>query len=178
MKPLHEQYATALFEVSQQRGAEDIILFQMKEVRALLEQNPEYVNILSAPENPVEERLALISDAFSGADEYLLNFLKILTENKCIDEFSKCTDYFSSLYDREKEILRAKAITALPLDEKQKTALCEKLGKKTGKKVYLTNEIRKSLIGGIVLEWDGEQIDKSLRSALNTIGNLISDSDI
>lgn len=178
MKKLCEQYAIALYELSEENKCEDTILEQMQDICKLLKQNPEYVRLLDNPTLEKEKRTGLVADAFDGAEDYLKNFIMLLTESRRMSEFEGSTKEFSRLYDIKHNILRAEALTAIKLDEKQKSAIKEKLENITGKNVVLTNTVDNSLIGGVLLKFGAKQINMSVRSELDALSQMINSTDI
>ena len=178
MKALHESYAEALFEVAEESGITDTVLEELNAVTMVLSENPDYLSLLDSPTVQTDEKISMAEKAFGSANEYLLNFIRILVENKCVSELSKIKDYFSALYDDKHGIIRAVAFSAIPLDTEQIEKIKANLEKRTGKSVVLTNTVDPSLIGGVKLDYGTEQIDKSVSSSLKAIGTLISDTDI
>lgn len=178
MKALHESYAEALFEVAEETGVTDTILEELTAVASLLEEAPEYLALLDSPTVQTEEKISMAELAFGQVNGYLLNFIKILVESKCVSELMKVSNRFSALYDEKHGILRATAVSAIALDEEQTAKIKVGLEKRTGKRVVLTNTVDASIIGGVRLDFGTEQIDKSISSSLKAIGTLISDTDI
>lgn len=178
MKNIGEEYASALYELAEETKAEDVILPQMDEISSLLAENPGYARLLDNPTLDVNERVSMANEAFSGVSEYLKNFIMILVEAKRFSCFNECAKAFSRLYDLHHNILRAEAVTASPLDAKQADAIKEKLERKTGKTVILTNTVDAGIIGGVLLKYGGEQIDRSVKSSLKAISNVISKADV
>ncbi len=178
MKALHESYAEALFEVTEELGITDTVLAELGEVASLLSSNPEYTSLLDSPTIQTGEKISMVESALGQTNGYLLNFIKILVENKCVAEISKINHCFSAIYDEKHGILRASAISAIPLSAEQTEKIKASLEKRTGKSVVLTNTIDPALIGGVRLDYGTEQIDKSVSSSLRAIGTLISDTDI
>ena len=76
-------YGGSLYELAAEEHLEEEILSEMKEIRALFRENPEYPRLLSEPSIPRKERIGLIDAAFgSQAEPYLVNFIKLLCEKK------------------------------------------------------------------------------------------------
>ena len=81
-------YALALEE-----GLTGEILEEMKVIRTLFQENPDYVHLLSEPSIPGNERIDLIEAAFGNqAERYLVNFLKLLCERNLLREFGAATN--------------------------------------------------------------------------------------
>ena len=66
-----------------EEGLTGEILEEMKVIRTLFQENPDYVHLLSEPSIPGNERIDLIEAAFGNqAERYLVNFIKLLCETK------------------------------------------------------------------------------------------------
>ena len=106
----------------------------------------------------------------------LLNFLCLLCEKRAYYQFPACADAFDACYDEAHNLLRATAITAVPMQERQKNALREKLAHITGKTVLLTNRTDPALVGGITLRYGGVQLDDSIRARLDKLRRSLSET--
>lgn len=92
-------YGGSLYELAQEEHLEEEILSEMKEIRALFRENPEYPRLLSEPSIPRKERIGLIDAAFgSQAEPYLVNFIKLLCEKNLLREFGGCQEAFQRRY--------------------------------------------------------------------------------
>ena len=169
-------YGKALFELGAEGGTADRIREELGLVRSVLKENPGYVTLLDTPAVSTEEKLTLLGEAFRGVEPMLLNFLSLLCEKRSFYQFSACADVFDACYDEASHVLRATAVTAVAMDERQQKALREKLERMTGKTVILTNTTDPSLIGGITLRYGGVQLDDSLRSRLDKLRRSLSDT--
>ena len=61
-----------------------MIMEELKELSSVFSENADYCNLLDSPIVSLTERLSLIDAAFSDADEYIVNFIKILCEKKLL----------------------------------------------------------------------------------------------
>ena len=104
----------------------------------------------------------------------MLNFLKILTEKGYIRYFSQCCKAYEDQYNLDNGILPVQAVTAVPITQAQCKKLTEKLQGLTGKTVRLYNRIDPACMGGVRLEYDGKQVDGTVKNRLDTIGDLLS----
>ena len=121
-----------------------------------------------------EEKLRLIDEAFSGADEYVLNIIKMLCEKRAVHLFSAVCDAFYTLYDEARGIERVEAVTAVAMTDGQKCAMKKKLEAITGKTIVLENKLDPSIIGGVVLRYSGVQLDGSIKSRLDEFKKNLS----
>lgn len=161
------EYGKALFLISEEDSTSDKILAQVKTADQLFSENPDYVKLLDSPAVPKEERTGLIDKAFLGFEECLINLIKIMTERRCVNQFGKAAEEFSSLYDRSRGIVRVEAITAVPMDKGHAAALTAKLTASLKKKVVLSNTVDPSILGGVKLRYAGVQLDGSIKTRLD-----------
>ena len=84
-------YGGSLYDLAAEENLTDAIGEQMKEIRNLFRENPDYVKLLCEPSVPKTERTKLIEEAFGGqAERYLVNFMKLLCERNLLGEFAGC----------------------------------------------------------------------------------------
>ena len=71
-------YELALEKNVEQRTYSKELLDELRIVKSLFDENPDYIRLLQEPSIPRKTRLGLIDKAFGAqADEYLVNFLKL-----------------------------------------------------------------------------------------------------
>jgi len=123
------------------------------------------------------ERCEILNNSFSGKlEQYLLNFLKILTEKNYIRYFPDCCNGFVRKYNKIHNILPVTAVTAAPLNPEQTARLTEKLAANTGKQIVLTNRVDPSLIGGVRLDYEGVQLDDTVVHRLEQVHRLLKNT--
>lgn len=174
MKQTYREYAEALFMLAVEEDKCDEIYKSLAEIDEAVNGNPQYLDLLDSPAVPLSERLSLIDEAFSGSEQYVVSFLKLLCENGHINSFSLCKEEFESLLEFHQGKIEAKVYSAVELSDEQKTALCKKLSKVSGKDVFASYVVDQSLIGGIRVEIDGKVYDGSISSALNSVKDVIT----
>ncbi len=162
-------YGKALFQLAQETGADERVRQELELVRRALRQEPSYITLLDTPAVPKEEKLSLVREAFGGMEGNLLNFLCILCEKRSMYALPACADAFDRCYDEAHDILRATAVTAVPMTDAQKAALTQRLSEMTGKQAVVTNELDSTLLGGITLRYGGVQLDGSIQSRLEQL---------
>lgn len=161
-----KEYGKALFLLTEEDGTTETVAEDLKTVRKLLRENPRYVKLLDTPALKKEEKLRLIDRAFSSLHESVRNLTKILCEKHSVYRLSQVAEHYAVLCDEARGILRADALTAVAMTEKQVCALSGKLSALTGKTVIVKNKIDPAVLGGVVLRYAGKQLDGSLRARL------------
>ena len=168
------EYGKAFFMLAEEEKITEEILEQLLGVEDILAKNPEYCKVLDTPAISTNEKPKLIDAAFSGCHKYVSNFLKMLCEKRAISQFSECVKAYRESYDDSRNIMRATAITARKMTERQVEALSAKLAGITGKNVIVENLVDEKLIGGVTLRYGGKQLDGSVRSRLDELGKRLS----
>ena len=124
----------------------------------------------------VLQELKLLRDAFTQEPDYVLNFLKILTEKGYARYFCDCCDAYRELYNSDHGILTVKAVTAVALTDQQAAKLSNKLAAITGKTIELQNRVDPGCLGGVRLDYDGKRVDGTVKNRLDSIGGLLKNT--
>ena len=174
MTQISSVYASSLFSLAEDENKIDTIMEELKELSVVFSENRDYPALLDSPTIPLSERLSLIDNAFSGVDEYIINFLKILCEKKCVYAFSDCAKHFEKLYNKANNIEKITVITAVPLSDSLKEKLVKKLGAEYNKKIVPEYKVDSKILGGIIIRTENSQTDASVRSRLDAIKAQLS----
>lgn len=166
-------YGKALYDLAKEEGKTDLYLEELNGIRLLFKENPDYIKLLDTPALPLYKRQSLIDEAFSGVETNIKSFIKILASEKCAYLGVKAIDEFEKLFDEENGIERVKVITAVPLNEAQKSKLTLKLASLLDKKIILEEKTDKKILGGVVLELKNSRYDGSIKNRLDALCAMI-----
>ena len=173
-----ELYARALFEACLEGGTLEETGRELSGLRELLAANPAYGKLMSSPSLAKEKRRELLNEAFGELHPMTLNFLKVLADNGRFGELDGIAGEFQALLDEHNGVLAVTAVTAMPLSRQMEEKLLAKLSAETGKEIRLTNQVDASLLGGILLRYDGKEIDGTVRARLSGIREKILSAGI
>lgn len=170
-------YAQALYSLAQDEGKEREILSELSVLDQAFAQTPDYLRLLSLPSLSKDERCGVIDKSLTGkVQPYVLNFLKILTEKGYIARFADCCKAYRSLYNEEHGILPVRAVTSVPLTDKQAERLAQKLAQITGKQIELDNVIDPSCMGGVRLDYEGKRVDDTIAHRLDALRAMLKNT--
>lgn len=170
-------YGEALYELAQSEGLQDTILAELKALNESFRQEPDFIRLLSSHAIPKQERCKVLDDSFRGKiNQYVLNFLKILTGKGYMHHFSHCCEAYTKHYNEDNNILSVRAVTAVPLSEKQSDALTQKLTRLTGKTILLDNRVDPTCLGGVRLDYDGQRLDDTISHRMDSIRELLKNT--
>lgn len=175
MKEISKEYAAALFELGCESGEEQALMEALENIKALFEQTPDYMALVSSPAVPLNERLAALGECLEGRfAEHAVSFVLLLCEKGRMRSFFECVEEYRRLLDAKNARTVAHVTSAAELTEAQKRSLVERLERTSGAKVTLECEIDPSLIGGAIVKMDGRIMDGSVRRRLLEIKEVMN----
>ena len=170
-------YGQAMYDLARDEGKSRQILAELSVLDQSLSAEPEFIQLLGSPNIPKEERVQILDSSFRGKiDPYVLNFLKVLTEKGYIRHFSGCCQFYRQCYNKDNGIMPVVAYTAVPLSEELRRKLTAKLSTVTGKTIELDCRIDPETLGGVRLDFDGKQVDGTVRRRLEDIRGLLKNT--
>lgn len=174
MTQIAKEYAEALFSLATETQSEQTVGEALGLVARCFADNPDYAVLLSSPRLSREEREALLVRAFGAAvPETVLSFVCLLCRAGHIDRLADCTAEYASLYRLRSRTVRADIVSAVPLTEAEKSALLQRLQKKSGCTVTPVYAVDPALLGGLVVRMGDTLIDGSLRQRLKEMKEVI-----
>jgi F-type H+-transporting ATPase subunit delta len=132
---------------------------QVDDLRALLE-NPEVDSRVKAD---------VLQQVVQGADELVVNFVRLLAEKGRAGEIEDVAAEFESLAAEEQGILDVELTTATELSEQEFDRILGRIESASGRKVQATRKVDADLIGGIVLQAGSMRLDASVRGRLEGV---------
>ena len=177
MTEVGSAYGEALYDLAKSESLTDEILGQITALDESFRQEPDFLRLLQSANLSKQERCQIVEDSFRGkVHDYVLNFLKILTEKSYARHFSDCTAAFRRHYNLDNGILPVTAVTAVALTQEQTGKLSDKLSAITGKKIDLTNRVEPGILGGVRLDYDGKRLDDTVSHRLESVRNMLKNT--
>jgi F-type H+-transporting ATPase subunit delta len=176
-------YAEAAFELAREAGSLDAWSEALNAASAVMADG-EVAKFLTSPSLTDDERLkfltGLIAATDAGSDNVQAgqanegrNFLKLLLEYGRIAVLPEIAGHFDAHKAEVENTIDVTVTSATRLDDAQKRAIAEALGKRLKRNVRLVAELDESLIGGAVIRAGDIVIDGSLRSRLLSLSTAL-----
>ena len=180
MTEIGSVYGQALYDLAKSENLSEAIWQELHTLNhCFTMEEPDFIKLLSAPSLSKQERCQILDDSFRGKIQpYLLNFLKILTEKGYMRHFGDCCKAYHDYYNESHGILPVRVVTAVPMGPEQTEKLTAKLCAITGKTVELRCKVDPSLLGGVRLDYDGKQVDGTVKSRLDAVGKLLKNTQL
>lgn len=166
-------YAKAAFEFAQSAGQVQLWKEVVNTLAAIAEL-PDVQTLIQDPLVPPMVQAQIIIDA--GNDVFkseAANFVRILAENHRLDTAPELAAYFESLCDAAERTVEVEAVSAYPLNEKQRESIASALQKRLGKNINLSAREDATLLGGVVIHAGDLVIDGSLKGRLGQMARAM-----
>nr|P41011.1 RecName: Full=ATP synthase subunit delta; AltName: Full=ATP synthase F(1) sector subunit delta; AltName: Full=F-type ATPase subunit delta; Short=F-ATPase subunit delta [[Bacillus] caldotenax]BAA07246.1 ATPase subunit delta [[Bacillus] caldotenax] len=165
-----KRYASALFQIALEQGQLDRIEEDVPAVRQALAENGEFLSLLSYPKLSLDQKKALIREAFAGASTPVQNTLLLLLERHSFGLVPELAEQFLALVDDARGIAKAVAYSARRLTDEELRALSDVFAQKVGKQTLeIENIIDPELIGGVNVRIGNRIYDGSVSGQLERI---------
>jgi|ERR1712232_348487 len=166
---LEGRYATALFMASS--GKLDKTYDDLMTLKDMMKGSKEFTVMVETPGiNPQQKINAIDGIAKkAGTDPAVVNFLKVLVENKRLNKLPKMIEMFESFYRAEKGIVPCAVTSATELSASQKGEVKAAMEKRAQKGATLVMEynVNPAIMGGLVVKLDQAVYDYSVQTRLD-----------
>ena len=166
-----QRYAKALYKLAVERGNADKVYLEMKTVAQSFADNPGLQKVLSNPYvNRVDKEKLLISAAGDLAEDDYRSFVTLILDRKRAEYAYLMALAYCDLFRKENKIARVRIITATKLDD----AMMQKLRKVVtdaypGMTLEFSYDVNPDLIGGFVIDVDGQRLDASISNEIEQL---------
>jgi len=142
---------------------------QLQQLRDAFANAPELRALLENPEMESHVKADVLAQVAEGADELVVNFLRLIAEKGRAAELGEIVDELDVLVAREKRILDVELTTATELSDEEFGRILGRIEAASGRKVQATRRVDADLIGGIVLQAGSMRLDASVRGRLQRL---------
>ena len=176
MNPISKEYAMGLYSLAEEEKTTREVRQELCAILEAFDKEPEYYDFLGAPNIPKAERTAAVDELLKGSgSEYVVSFVKLLTEHGYIRNFPDCVREYERLCDAAENIQTAEVSSAVELTAGEKEELKKRLEAMTGHNLRLEYRVDESLIGGVTVWVDGKCIDGSVKHRLSKMKEVMQD---
>jgi F-type H+-transporting ATPase subunit delta len=166
-----KRYAKALLAAVKQKGTEKDVSAQLLSVAKIVEEDAQIKNFFANPIVTAEQKLSVIKKSFEGKglSEEVFNLLLLLAENGRLSRVAEISEAYQNSSDAEQGITRGTIKSASAISDSVKTNLEQKIQKFLNKKIVLSFQEDKKILGGVVAQVGGWTFDDSIETHLKNI---------
>ena len=174
-EPVARRYAQALLDIGVEQDNYTELREQLDELAQLFADSKPFRTALLNPSIRLEERRSIIRAIAKKRDwdQMVANFALLLLDNDRFRLVGTIAREFGKVVDAKSGNVRARVLSAVKLDDSQRSRLQKALGDITGKNVLLDTKIDKGLLGGVVARIGGTVYDGSVRSQIDRLRESI-----
>lgn len=178
-KKVAKKYANALFQTAQNANIVDDIFNELVFVSQTVDTNPQLRDFLINPIIKKEDKKDVTVKLFSPhCNKILIDFLGVLADAGRFNILNEILDTFSDLYNDFRNIIKPVVVSAVELNENQKSKIEEKLNSKFMKKVFPQYVINPDIIGGLIIEAGDKTIDCSIKTKFENMKKQLTKGNI
>jgi ATP synthase F1 delta subunit len=174
MEEIAAVYARSLFEVAKEHDKLDKVRGELGEFTDALHESRDLQVFLFSPYFSTQEKSEGLDKAVSGADETLMNFLKLLLEKHRMPVLFRVRADFEDLWEEENQLLPVQVTSAIELPKKTVKQIGDKIAEQTGRKVDLSAKVEPDILGGIVVRVGNSVLDASIRNRLENLRKQVA----
>ncbi len=166
------RYAAALFDLAEPAGALETVAADLGRLKQAVTESPDLSSLLVAPQvsrADAGKAMAALGSKLKLGD-LAQRFIGVLAQNRRLSELPDVISRYEALLAAHKGSAVAQVTAAQPLTAAQAKALQTKLKARTGRAMELDVTVDPSILGGLVVRIGSEQIDSSVRTRLERLG--------
>jgi len=161
------RYGRALLALAEEHGQLESVENELAQAASLVVRHPEISHLLMHATISREEKEDFLDKILPrNFSSLTVNFLKVLVKKGRFLGLSLIQERFHRLYEEKMGLQRVRVEAPFVLDKTLEEKLRRALEKKLNRKIYLETTVNPEILGGLVLDFDGTQIDASFRSKL------------
>ena len=166
------RYATALFELADERKALDLVADDLRALKAMLAASAELRRLVRSPVIGRAEKGKALEALMerAGLDGLTRRFVGLVAANRRLMVLDRMIDAYLAELARRRGEITARVTSAAALTAAQKTALGAAVKRAVGgSKVAVEHRIDPSLLGGLVVRVGSRMVDSSLSTKLKKL---------
>ena len=162
-------YARALYAAAVDRKKVDDVAKELGELRDAVAGSDELQALLENPEVDTRVKQEVLGRIADGADELVVNFVKLLAEKGRSAELAEIASELDALVAAEHRVLDVELTTAHELSDDEFRRILQQIESASGRSVQAERKVDPDLIGGIVLQAGSMRLDASVRGRLERL---------
>lgn len=167
-----KRYARALANTARENI--DEIEKDLASINEILFNNESFRTFFTHPNISLKNKKETFKEAFEGKiNPISYNFFQTILDEGRISIFQTIFELFKKEVNLIKNRCEIEVISAIELDEAQKTNIQNKLNEKFQKEALINYSKDEAIIGGLIVKFDDRVIDLSLKTKFETLRKQI-----
>ena len=164
------RYSKSLAHLATEANSLDLVYQDITDIRLALSESKDLASVLQSPIVKAEQKKSILTQVFKGQNPLTLQFALYLVDKKREMYFAHICDAFIDHYHDIKGIAKAKVTSAFTLDASTIESVKKYLSSTFSKdEILVENVVDKSVIGGMVIQYEDRLLDMSVRKEIQEI---------
>jgi F-type H+-transporting ATPase subunit delta len=142
---------------------------QVQQLREAIREADDLRTLLENPEVDSRVKGDVLARVAQGADERVVNFVRLIAEKGRAAELAEIADELDALVAAQERILDVELVTAHELSDQEFGRILGRIESASGRKVQASRSVDPDLIGGLVLQAGSMRLDASVRGRLERL---------
>lgn len=165
-------YSLCLFDIARANKVELDVLYDLREIKSIAKN--ELRQLFAYPIISKKEKKEIIDClAEEGVSEYIVNMLKLLVDFNHITLFGEIVSEYTDLVKDELKIKAIDVVFAKKPSDSNYAQIIKLLEEKLDSYIVINQIIDPAIVGGIIIKYDGKEIDNSVKKHLDEIVKTI-----
>ncbi len=163
-----QRYAESLIEFGRDGQLSYVsISADLANVLTILSHSKDLYDALTNPLVTVADKEAIVDKVFEqDVDVLIKNFLKLLVEKNRFNLIYDIVTVFNTLLDDINEVARIEVVSAVELNDMEKSRIQDKLAEKLNKQISVKYKTDEAIIAGLIFKMGDDIIDMSVSHKL------------
>jgi F-type H+-transporting ATPase subunit delta len=168
-------YARSLLALAEERGEAERVAEELAELARLLDRDPEFAEFAASPLVDDERRRESLETLFRGkTSDLLVDALQVLNRKGRLMVLRTVAESYRRELRAARGLVDVKVRTAVPIPPPLRARLVEAVRKWSGGTPELQEVVDPQVLGGLVVELEGQKLDASLAARLRELGAALA----
>ena len=168
---LADRYAAALYAHADESNVLDAVVSEMESLGQLIDSSADFRRLIESPliDVTLGTKAALAVLEQQGFGKQVRDFVGVISTNRRLRALREIVTAFSTLVADRRGIITAQVTTALPMLDRQRTALRARLIEAGYGNVNIQEQVQPDMLGGMIVRIGARLYDTSLKSRLQRL---------
>ena len=170
METIARPYARAIFSLAKEDDRIDEWMILLEHLAALM-RIKDFAVAVKDPTQSIKDKSDMLVKALADLNigDKEKNLIFLLIDKRRFEMVATIRDLLAKMRSDADNKLEINISTAYELSDEERQNLVAKFSSISGKQASIKEKVDKSLIGGLIIEWDGETLDSSIRGRLEKL---------
>lgn len=172
------RFAYLLYETAANEKALPTVQSDLNELAQLLKTDQDFADLIETKDVPFNKKLEALDSVLGNSSELMKEFMEILVDKKKLNSLGAVISRFDDIASYMRGEVKVKVTTARDMNQKLQEEIESSLKQllKPGQTLLLEKNVDPSIIGGVVIEVQDQNVDGSVANRVKQLQKLATDA--